>query len=260
MKIYIFMSAVSLIASLVVGFTPSIAAAELIKHAGLRELVGQVGKYDALVYKFRSKYGYLPGDMPNATSVWGKDAHCPSDAGQPSTTGTCNGNGDGIINNIGEGSTEALQFWRQLALAGFIEGSYSGVNADAANMLSGKVGNNLPLAKQIDSAHSSYESWWDSLKFWKREKAREPRWSIGHMDGKNFFILGDLSADGSASQPVMYPAVAMNIDSKLDDGEPYTGRVRAFAGLDCTISENGKARYNYALQSNACALAIQASF
>ena len=242
----------------------STSSAELIKSTYQRALIGQVEKFDTLANQFRSRYGHLPGDMPNATSVFGKDAaHCPNDVGEPSATGTCNGNGDGLISGtgaIGEGSSEALQFWRQMALAGLIEGNYSGVSTDAADTLTGKRGSNLPPVKGLDSTHTFYASWWDSLKFWKREETRNPRWSISQADGRNIYILGGLKADGTATDPVMTPMVAYNIDTKLDDGVPNTGKVKVLAGPECTISKNGTVQYSVELKANACALVIRASF
>lgn len=68
----------------------------------------------------------LPGDMTNAERFWGTDPDgCPTHSNwQTGKKETCNGNGDG---NAGAPATERFRFWQQLAAAGLMEGSYSGV-------------------------------------------------------------------------------------------------------------------------------------
>lgn len=104
-----------------------LAGQSLIRAAEVRKIGTQVTGYMVAIQTFRDKYFALPGDMTNATSFWGRDntalTQCAAQPGTASATGTCNGNGDGRVN---ESSNEGPLPWRHLSLAGLIEGSYDG--------------------------------------------------------------------------------------------------------------------------------------
>ena len=66
-----------------------------------------------------------PVTVTNATDFFGTDATCP--AGSTTITGTCNGNGDGIVSinlNAGGHPTEDSYALNQLYFAGLIAGKY----------------------------------------------------------------------------------------------------------------------------------------
>jgi hypothetical protein len=69
---------------------------DLIINAELKKFMRQVEALNAGVLTFRNKYNAIPGDMPNATEVWGQSPNC-FDIMQPSDTVTCDGNGDGKL-------------------------------------------------------------------------------------------------------------------------------------------------------------------
>jgi hypothetical protein len=133
----------------------------LIRASELRSITTQRSQFFTAVRSFRDKYFGLPGDITNATQIWGTQAGCPSAAS--SGTATCNGDGDGRIrySNTGNTSYESLRFWQQLANAGFISGSYSGTDsgaggvATAANSPAGKKSSTLWAADYVGTINGS---------------------------------------------------------------------------------------------------------
>lgn len=124
----------------------------LIRAAELRSITAQSSQYVTAIYSFRDKYFALPGDFAEATRFWGQQysgATCAAHSGAAVTTpGACNGNGNGILTVTGGAglSSEAFQSWRHLALAGLVEGSYTGLAGTAAEQHA-IPGENIPAGK-----------------------------------------------------------------------------------------------------------------
>ncbi len=191
----------------------------LIRAAELRSVTTDAQRYIAAVNTFRDKYFALPGDMTNATSFWGKDnTNCTTHTGTATTPGTCNGDGDGQIEDgtVVLGTSEQFQFWKQLALSGMIEGSYNGLTG-AGSIITANAATNAPRSK-ISSAV----------------------WSMRHIPGlygdavaytarySNFLVIGGERATAWNATPIFRPEEAWNIDTKIDDGKPGTGKVLGF--------------------------------
>ncbi len=166
--------------------------------------------------------------MTNATSFWGQSTAC----GGGVATGTCNGNGSGTLNNpAGTGQTgEIFQYWRQLSLAGLIEGTFSGLAGSASNMHS-IFGTNIP-GSQLPSAGWAIES----------RGYYVGSGSMFTLDYGNDFFIGALATNDQPYYPsIVTTEEAWNIDVKNDDGMPITGKivVRSFCGLgscNCTTA------------------------
>ena len=96
----------------------------LIRAAELRSVTTEYAQFNTATMTFRDKYLAVPGDMKNATKFWGKlTAYCNADAGTASATGTCSGDGDGLM-ELGAGALqkgENLMAWNQLALQGLFQ-------------------------------------------------------------------------------------------------------------------------------------------
>lgn len=107
-----------------------LAGQSLIRAAELRSITSDFSRYLTATQTFRDKYMAIPGDMNNAVSFWNRQinqAWClPTSGATVTTPGTCNGDGDGVIEFAGAASqsSEFAQFWRQLAFAGLVEGDY----------------------------------------------------------------------------------------------------------------------------------------
>ena len=125
------LSIVLVIIGLLVGGV--MAGAHLINAAKLHRIGSTVEQYRTAVLTFKSKYNGLPGDLSNATAFWGTNPEgCPNSWGAagPYVTGTCNGNGNGIIGpsvlwtNDVPPTAEWARFWHHLSNAGLIPGTY----------------------------------------------------------------------------------------------------------------------------------------
>lgn len=122
------LSIVLVIIGLLVGGV--LAGKSLIRASELRAVSAEYARYHTAVMAFRDKYFALPGDMPNATNVWGTASNCPGSHLQPSTDATtCNGNANSYIDSVaGAGlGNEYFRFWQHLQNAGLVEGRLSGV-------------------------------------------------------------------------------------------------------------------------------------
>ncbi len=171
---------------------------------------------------FRDKYFGLPGDIPNATSFWGKDAAtCNSNPGTATTPGTCNGNGDGVIpwNNSGTaGDTKEMhRFWQQLALAGLIEGDYTGVAGPGGNGVTVTPGTNSPVSKLTNAGWGFGGN--------NCGVATSGFYNCASEKYGHYFTIGSYTVSNTPLSRVFKPEEAWNIDVKLDDGLPVLGKI-----------------------------------
>jgi len=97
---------------------------ELINSAKIKNVANQYKSLLAAVYGYQDKYGYLPGDDPQATSrLW--------------ATGSCwTTNGDGNGNIVGN---EYYSAPKHLSCSGFISGSYNGTSDVMKHAYGGNV-------------------------------------------------------------------------------------------------------------------------
>ncbi len=228
-----------------------LAGQSLIRASELRSVSVDFKRYQAAVQSFRDKYFALPGDMANATAFWGlaggttaaNDATC--DAVVTTGSATCNGDGDGHVYSMGEN----LHFWQQLANAGLIEGQFTGTVGAGIS-----PGVNLPAGK---IANTEY------LATWKGPFAG----NIGGFAADyghyiDFLKVGFSSAvAGSGS---LLPQEAWNIDTKLDDGLPGTGKIYArywnAACANSTTFSDYAGTYRLTDTSAQCALYFAKAF
>lgn len=229
------LSIVLVILGLIVGGV--LSGQSLIRAAELRSLTTDTQRYIAATIAFRDKYFGLPGDMSNATAYWGKDGtNCASDTGDvDATTGTCNGNGDGRTEygTVNGGTGESFQFWRQLALAGLIEGSYTGISGPGSTINSIR-GVNSPAAKPNNVG-------WNAQNASAADALLTTNLYI--LEYGNFFALGaKTSGTGGFGQAYAKPEDAWNVDTKMDDGKPASGMVIAkFWNNQCSGPNSGAA-------------------
>lgn len=217
------LSIVMVIIGLIIGGV--LVGRDLISAAEVRAQISQIEKYQAAVNTFRGKYGYLPGDIPNPAASQYGFATRGSFAGQ----GDGNGLLEGVVSNADLNNCnfctfggETAVFWRDLSQARLVEGNFSLASplAPPASVSLAQVGNYFPLAK-ITRGNYLYvlSGGWMSL--------------AGAGDGVNYFsisqVIGSPSFLGQpASDPGLKVLEAFNIDKKIDDGLPQTGRVMAF--------------------------------
>ena len=230
-----------------------LAGQSLIRAAELRAVTSEYQRYMTAVQTFRDKYFALPGDMANATRFWGDDNAACADAAVPNgSPGTCNGNGSGQLSNSAGANTtgELFQFWKQLALAGLIEGSYTGLSGSGGGQHS-ILGTNVPPSRLGNAGWSAYFS---------ANFAGNAEWFA--YDYQNMLVIGSANATDIPYSPVFKPEEAWNIDTKMDDGKPGQGKVMALWN-NCTDAAGFTAlTANYALTttSNVCRLVFPKAF
>lgn len=208
-----------------------LAGQSLIKAAELRSVSTEFGRYVTAAQTFRDKYFALPGDFNSATKFWGYQggAGCVTNSGVVAAAGgTCDGNGNAMVDAgaAASQSGEIFQFWSHLARAGMIEGTYSGL-AGSGGQLDATLATNVPASKLAQAG-----------------------WGVrtvpGITDGGpgtdftasygTYFLFGAKAASSYVWNPIMRPEDQWNIDTKMDDGKPATGKMLAGERSTCTTA------------------------
>ena len=230
------LSIVLVILGLLVGGV--LSGQSLIRAAELRAVAAEYQRYTTAAGSFRDKYFGLPGDITNASAFWGAlDGNDGSNwdcRGESTGLPTCNGDGDGRLedaDSINAQTHERFLFFKHLANAGLIEGTYSGALASATTTVcttpdaswDHKGGCNEPLSKMSPTA-------WSTV------------W-IGNSTGNSVLFDGSyansLFLHNKYSRDPLYdyvlrPEEVWNIDVKMDDGRPGTGFIVGVRPLECT--------------------------
>ena len=234
-----------------------LAGQTLIHAQKLKNVLVQASTYRVAIQQFEEKYGGLPGDLPDAERIWGSaggGAYCGLIGGSPAEvpsvgTSTCNGDGNGILND----KFEAYRTWQQLAAAGYITGNFVGIPGGVADV-------NFPRGPLEGSGYL---------------------WGGGYgytMDYPDFFpakygnilLFGIPNENYSQINPVLIPAEAASLDQKADDGLPGQGSIVTFPinssamggnNTACaTTNDSSTALYQVDSTANACALMFTSQF
>lgn len=176
---------VLLIISLLLGGV--IKGQEMINSARVRSIANDLSGIETAWISFQDRYRALPGDFDKA------DSHIATD--------TKNGNGNAAVDS----PEEMGAIWQQLAAAGFISGSFTGVAAGGEN--------DTECAKEVCPTNP-YNG------FYKIAQAFD-----GVGDTSSSY---QLSTGGNIPVEVMY-----ELDLKIDDGDPNSGRLRALGNGAC---------------------------
>jgi type II secretory pathway pseudopilin PulG len=211
----------------------------LIKAAELRAEMTNLQNYETAISAFSDKYYAIPGDMANATAYWG--------------TATANGDGDGQLESAtpnngsyispdnGKYDGEKPHFFKQLGLAGLITQNFDG---------STTLGTGYPTTKINTGAGMFASSKWDSANIGNDSFANSNQiitanlYMVLAVALPSFFGIDSNFNDDAA----VYTAEDVwNMDKKLDDGKPASGKVKAQAlRTSCTSGTD----YNLATASS----------
>ncbi len=205
-----------------------LAGQSLIRAAELRSISTEYQRHVTAVQTFRDKYMAIPGDMDSATRFWNRQVNQTWCAGHSGATvaapGTCNGNAKGSLDSAGAASQsgEIFQFWKQLALAGLIEGSYTGLagSLDASHAV---IGENIPAARLSNSGWYSY--------YYGPAHIGSATVLAGYYG--NLLFVGRSSTNSWPSGRILTPEEQWGIDVKMDDGKPARGKLVTFWWDDC---------------------------
>lgn len=229
-----------------------LAGQSLIRAAELRAVTSEYQRYVTAHNVFYDKYFGIPGDLRNATSIWGTATTCPGTQAEPSTTiATCNGNNDGIIGWPGGApyGNETTRYWQHLANAGLVEGQYTGVRASSPNEFSALPGSNIPKSRAGNNVGWSIWSWGVMLD--------ESDGSFFQGNNNNQWIVGNYVAGTHTEGFAFKPEEMWNMDTKIDDGKPGMGAMRLRKNWSgCYTGTATATAAAYALNSTTVACAI----
>ncbi|PZP86712.1 MAG: hypothetical protein DI582_02110 [Azospirillum brasilense] len=223
----------------------------LIRAAEIRAVTTEYTRYITAIRTFQDKYFQAPGDFRDATRFWGRmnsNADCVTNsaAAVNSATGVCDGNGQGTFANAAAAgqSSETFQFWRHLAMAGLIEGTYTGL-AGSTNLAKVELGTNAPPSKLQPSG-------------WGVRTLGNFAGDAGNFAG-NFGNNFDFGAESSSVHVNLGGGLtapeAWNIDTKMDDGKPGTGKAVVYGRVSCstaTTVTDYAAEYLLTYNAKAC--------
>ncbi len=215
------------------------AGSSLINAAERRTVITNIAQYTAAVDAFNTKYEALPGDMYNATDVWGAQSGTQATCETTASTAalTCNGNGDNKIGDTGE-EYEMFRAWQQLSNAQFVEGRFTGVGVSSDVDRAGTKGDtaNVPLSN-MDNAGFTMR--------WVGSTTANPYFD--NTDYGHVIVFGKPTSNTVSSDPVLTPEEAWAMDDKNDDGMPGTGKIRTYtqASQSSCTSSNTTATSEY---------------
>lgn len=212
-----------------------LAGQSLINAAEMRRLTTELPRTVTAIHTFRDKYMALPGDMTNAFNFWGATAGCTNALVSTAPYTGCNGNGNGQFNDNALWG-EDLRAYQFMALAGLIEGSYTGSVMPTGNKR--QFGRNLPAAMTKNAG------WWLNHLTTAQFGRSGNRISLG-MEGSEFI-------DGNGG---LLPEQVWNIDSKLDDGRPSTGRLTV-PQSQTTCYDTTSLTYTLSSQTATCGIML----
>ncbi|PZP83521.1 MAG: hypothetical protein DI582_10865 [Azospirillum brasilense] len=226
----------------------------LIRAAELRAVSTEATRYVTAAQTFRDKYFALPGDFRDATRFWGRmngNADCVTNSSAAvNSAGACDGNGDGILDQGTAATTsgEFVQIWRQLQLAGLIEGTYTGLTG-SGGFGHCVIGTDCPRSKLNNAGWGAgYRISGDSNSY--------------ALDYNNYIRIGASNTTSIPGAPILRPEEAWNIDTKIDDEKPAQGKVIAtFWNNLCAAADDGShanndlvASYRLSDTTNQCSL------
>lgn len=215
------MSIVLVIIGLVVGGV--MVGNDLVNASRIRSTISQKESFDGAVHAFKNKFNGLPGDLSNYAMF----------SGLLTTTGLTGqadfGDGDGLIGSriLSNYYGERMLFWRHLTEAGYIE----------ANTSLATIADPWTAVKAFSGA-----GYVPSSKF-----GRDASWLInGNPNSRqNYYTLVKImalnlgGAFATFGAHVITPSEAFQIDTKMDDGFPASGKV-----LSVAIAQYGNAPNN----------------
>ena len=219
-----------------------LAGKSLMKSAGLKNMHGEMQSIKIAINQFRTEYSAVPGDMPNATTVWGSSdgngltATCFAN-NKSSGVLTCNGNGNARLPDA-TGGEELFLIWQHLTNAKLLQGPFTGAPGQSASgaqphALDCDVGLNCPGSRFAPGTGFGIR--------WRDTASGDT--SEGWFDGTYGHILvfgkEDQDLDTQVSIPILTAEEMSKIDTKFDDGMPAQGNIVARSGDisthdDCT--------------------------
>lgn len=189
---------------LAIGIAAAVKGGAVMDIFRMQTTVTEMNKYRASIIQFKQTYNYLPGDVPDAQSIW------------RSTSNVRNGNGNGLIeNNVTSTTSEEFQAWYHIFLSGYAPFKANGLSGSLNSVVFNQ--NNVARGKFNTTVYRLYGATTVN----------------GGPSGSKYNFLELISVTNGVNSGVLKPADAEIIDNKIDDGNATTGYLRTEnAGLD----------------------------
>ncbi len=241
-----------------------LAGQSLIRAAELRSISSDIQRYQTAVRTFQDKYMALPGDMRNAVRFWtaqtgattdGVNAACAALTTAATGQATCNGDGNGQISTTGAALPhEIFRAWQHLANAGLVEGNYSGISGGGVSGYHAVINTNCPASK-LSPGGFSFGFYHGII------SANADRFD---GDYGNVMYFGAQQTDYTLYGGIIKAEEMWNLDTKLDDGKPATGKIVSYKNTvrpNCATSNASTADYDVGNSTaNACTVIIKTGF
>lgn len=216
------MSIVLVVVGLIVG--AALVGKDMMESSQRMSVINGLQEYASAIKSFREKYEQYPGDMSEATDLWGSAGGTGSDsacymAQTVSSIATCDGDGNGLILNGPTANAERFMLWKHLKNAEMAEGNFSGRTTGAAGTATFDRESNAPpaeLGTVYDVAYNAY--------------AAANHYAESRVNETWIDVQGIYAADMEL------------IDQKIDDGNPvygtvFTNKLTATVAPGCTSSD-----------------------
>ncbi len=211
---------------------------QLMKSAEVTKQISQITQLTLDYKTFKSTYNAVPGDFSKAFAAFGS-ATCTNNLVSVQSDG-CNGDGSGTLSGTNEGTL----MWRHLSLSGILKANFS-VYVSGTKVIGTHVPAGTIRGSGFYAVNDNY---------------------YGVVALQDMLIMGATVAGNDPYASVLTPIQAKNIDQKIDDALPVTGRIisgTSPSGSTGTCSngggsENTSGATEYSLSNNniACRMII----
>jgi hypothetical protein len=189
-------------------------ARSIIANAEMNILISEMAKVKQAHNTFEKQYGYLPGDFPNGSSMFGVEC--------TSALGGCNGNGDGGIDSGRNRYLELRNSMWHLVFAGLYDAKRNNQNdySNGPTLNYGGLFTPGLLHKNI-----SFDAVGPALSFSYLAYSTSDVSYLRVSDSGQKYTGAAVAFFTNIPKPVLTVGEAYYIDNKLDDGAPFTGKV-----------------------------------
>jgi prepilin-type N-terminal cleavage/methylation domain-containing protein len=225
------MSIVLVIIGLILGGV--LVGRDLIRAAAVRAQISQIERYQTAVNTFRGKYNALPGDLNATTAAQFGFAARGTSPGQGDGNFVIEGSKGGASGNNGfvQEAGETAMFWEDLSYAGGMNLNLIPESFNTATSVPSSCNQILPaaLSAYIPAAKLGAGNY---VYVWSGGPSDDTMGNTTGNNATNYFEISGVSdfinttcggVEGSLNLTVRQ---AYDIDSKIDDGLPRSGRVQ----------------------------------
>jgi prepilin-type N-terminal cleavage/methylation domain-containing protein len=190
------------------------------RGAAIRTVVKEIEEIKIAFDSFITKFKAVPGDFDNASAYW--PTNCAS------LSVSCNGDGDSII----EIYAESFLVWYHLEQANYYNGNFTGEGDGDTQTHSASV--NVPKSSFPKAQYALYH------------------YHLPEFPDKHIILMGAKTAGDVGKTTVIDANFAFDLDSKIDNGKPSSGRVYgrngwrggAWSNTNCLITSVGAYQAN----------------